>query len=89
MDSKTQSQIISILGCYALLSLLCLFLLIGFTKYETNLILALIPVTTTPVSILGGFIAGKSLTEKQEEDFKELIISSQDEELVTENEGGA
>ena len=89
MDSKTQSQIISILGYYALLSLLCLFLLIGFTKYETNLILALIPVTTTPVSILGGFIAGKSLTEKQEEDFKELILSSQDEEPVTENEGGA
>lgn len=80
MKTETQTLIVLILGLYALVSLVGLLLLVGFTTYDVNIILALVTVTTTPISILGGFIAGKTLTEKQSED----LFNQQDEVIVEE-----
>lgn len=81
MKTETQTLIVLILGLYALVSLVGLLLLVGFTTYDVNIILALVTVTTTPISILGGFIAGKTLTEKQSED-----LFNQQEEVIVEEE---
>lgn len=70
MKTETQNLIVSILGFYALVSLIGIIVLSTFTLQDNEIILALIPVTTTPISILGGFIAGKTLTEKQEEELQ-------------------
>ncbi len=81
MKTETQTLIILILGLYAIVSLIGLIGLVGFTSYDVNIILALVTVTTTPISILGGFIAGKTLTEKQSEELLESEFG--------ETEGGA
>lgn len=81
MKTETQTLIILILGFYAIISLIGLMLLVGFTTYDVNIILALITVTTTPISILGGFIAGKTLTERESE-----TLFNQDN--IDENETG-
>lgn len=81
MKTETQTLIVLILGLYALVSLVGLLLLVGFTTYDVNIILALVTVTTTPISILGGFIAGKTLTEKQSED-----LFNQQDEVIGEEE---
>lgn len=81
MKTETQTLIILILGTYAIISLVGLLFLVGFTTYNENIIFALVTVTTTPVSILGGFIAGKTLTEKQSED-----LFNQQEEVIVEEE---
>lgn len=83
MKTETQTLIILILGFYAIISLVGLLLLVGFTTYDVNIILALITVTTTPISILGGFIAGKTLTEKESE-----TLFNQNEENVDETDAG-
>lgn len=75
MNTETQNLIVTILGIYAILSLIGIVTLALITGNNNELVLSLIPVTTTPVGILGGFIAGKSLTEKQEES---LLIQQQD-----------
>ena len=80
MNTETQTLIVLILGLYAIISLVGLMLLVGFTAYDVNIILALVTVTTTPVSILGGFIAGKTLTEKQSEDYYNQISNDCNEE---------
>ena len=77
MKTETQNLIVSILGFYALLSLIGIIVLSSFTTHDNEIILALVPVTTTPISILGGFVAGKTLTEKQEED-----LAKQNDELL-------
>ena len=80
MNTETQTLIVLILGLYAIISLVGLMLLVGFTAYDVNIILALVTVTTTPVSILGGFIAGKTLTEKQSEDYYNQVSNDCNEE---------
>lgn len=80
MKTETQNLIVTILGLYALISLIGIIVLASFAIHDNEIILALVPVTTTPVSILGGFIAGKTLAEKQEEDYERAM-----EEQVEEN----
>lgn len=84
MKTETQTLIILILGIYAVLSLIGIFSLIGLTDYDVNIILALVPVTTTPISILGGFIAGKTLTEKQEEEYSQMFCENPPETVEIE-----
>lgn len=81
MNTETQNLIVTILGFYAIISLIGIVVLAILATNNNELILSLVPVTTTPIGILGGFIAGKSLTEKQEES---LIGCNQDNTLENE-----
>ena len=86
MNTETQNLIIYILGTYALTSLIGLFTLVAFTTYDTNIVLALVTTTNTPISILGGFIAGKTLTEKQSEIYLEQNTTQLEPETITQEE---
>ena len=84
LKTETQTLIVEILGIYAIISLIGIILLVMYTTYDTNLILALVPVTTSPISILGGFIAGKTMTEKQNEEY----LTQNENQTEEENECG-
>ncbi len=81
MNTETQNLIVTILGFYAIISLIGIVVLAILATNNNELILSLVPVTITPISILGGFIAGKNLTEKQEES---LMGCNQDNTLDNE-----
>ncbi|RAP49282.1 MAG: hypothetical protein BZ138_07835 [Methanosphaera sp. rholeuAM270] len=76
MKTETQNLIVTILGTYAIISLIGLYLMIVFAHTPSELTLALVPVTSTPISILGGFIAGKTMTEKENERYFESLDQS-------------
>jgi len=65
MDAKTQQLIIIILG----ISLLMMI----YLNYELAII-------TAVIGILGGFLTGKTLTEKQSESLNDIIEVIEDDE---------
>lgn len=72
MDTKTQNLIVTILGTFAIIGLIGIIILASFKTHDNEIILSLVPVVTTPISILGGFVAGKTLTEKQSEELNNM-----------------
>ena len=75
MNNEIQKYIISILGLNSVIGTLGILLIIAFTQYDSNLVLALIPTVTTPVSLLGGFLTGKTINEVEGETIREQILS--------------
>lgn len=67
MDTQTQQLIIKILGFLATLSLIETLLLITYTTAPETITTQIILITSNIIGLLGGFIAGKTLTEKQQE----------------------
>ena len=67
MDTPTQQLIIKILGFLATLSLIETLLLITYTNAPETITTQIILITSNIIGLLGGFIAGKTLTEKQQE----------------------
>lgn len=68
MDTEIQKLIIKILGFLAVLSLLeVLTLLILIPNISDTITTQIILIASNIIGLLGGFIAGKTLTEKQQE----------------------
>lgn len=74
MNEGTQKLIIEIFGIDAIIGLLGLLYIISFTSSDSNLILALMTVVTTPISLLGGFITGKTMNELESETIRQELI---------------
>lgn len=66
MNTETQTLIITILGLDSIIALVGLYLIVVFTQQDTTLLLALVPLVTTPAAIIGGFLTGKSGSEISE-----------------------
>lgn len=67
METHTQQLIIKILGFLATLSLIEALILIAYTQASETITTQIILITSNIIGLLGGFIAGKTLTEKQSE----------------------
>lgn len=85
---KVQTLIIYILGAESILALIGLFALTLFSHSETTLLLALVPLVSTPVAILGGFLQGKKIIETESEPPSTSTQESMETQPVqTESEG--
>lgn len=84
MDTQTQQLIIKILGFLATLSLIETLLLITYTNAPETITTQIILITSNIIGLLGGFIAGKTLTEKQQETLttKTPITPMTDQEII-------
>lgn len=73
MDVKTQQLVISSLSIISVITLLGVFVLLALqVNNDLAIITALIGIVSTIIGILGGFLANKNLTEKQEEIIEQI-----------------
>lgn len=73
MDEITQRLLIRILGLLAGLSLVEVMVLSTIVATDMTIVMAVISVPSTIVGILGGFLGGKTLTEKQSEEIEKAF----------------
>lgn len=73
MNESTQQLIVTTISIIAGLSLIEVLILSVFVSADVTVILAVMNIPTTAVGILGGFLTGKTLTEKQSEELGKAV----------------